>query len=82
MRDTYSDYLYRPRLSNHTVIKRVIILALIGILIGSGGAFGAIVLLHLLSSMTNIFWYHHFSFAEHLMPSLAGALYILATPVI
>ncbi|HBQ8815020.1 TPA: chloride channel protein [Klebsiella pneumoniae] len=52
-----------------------------GILIGSGGAFGAIVLLHLIALMTNLFWYHQFSFAEHLMPGHAGALHILAAPV-
>ena len=81
MRNTLSDSLHRPRLSDHTVTKRVIILALMGILIGSGGAFGAIVLLHLIALMTNLFWYHQFSFAEHLMPGHAGALHILAAPV-
>ncbi|EPY3977706.1 chloride channel protein [Klebsiella quasipneumoniae] len=81
MRNTLSDSLHRPRLSDHTVTKRVIILALMGILIGSGGAFGAIVLLHLIALMTNLFWYHQFSFDEHLMPGHAGALHILAAPV-
>lgn len=81
MRNTLSDSLHQPRLSDHTVTKRVIILALMGILIGSGGAFGAIVLLHLIALMTNLFWYHQFSFAEHLMPGHAGALHILAAPV-
>lgn len=82
MRDTLSDSSHRPKLSDHTVTKRVIILALMGILIGTGGAFGAIVLLHLIALMTNLFWYHQFSFAEHLMPGNAGALHILAAPVL
>lgn len=82
MRDTLSDSPHRPKLSDHTVTKRVIILALMGILIGSGGAFGAIVLLHLIALMTNLFWYHQFSFAERLMPGSAGALHIIAAPVL
>jgi len=82
MRDTLSDSSHRPKLSDHTVTKRVIILALMGILIGTGGAFGAIVLLHLIALMTNLFWYHQFSFAERLMPGNAGALHILAAPVL
>ncbi len=82
MRDTLSDSPHRPKLSDHTVTKRVIILALMGILIGTGGAFGAIVLLHLIALMTNLFWYHQFSFAEHVMPGSAGALHILAAPVL
>ena len=82
MRDTLSDSPHRPKLSDHTVTKRVIILALMGILIGTGGAFGAIVLLHLIALMTNLFWYHQFSFAEQVMPGNAGALHILAAPVL
>ncbi|HAU5563795.1 TPA: CBS domain-containing protein [Serratia fonticola] len=82
MRDTLSDSSHRPKLSDHTVTKRVIILALMGILIGTGGAFGAIVLLHLIALMTNLFWYHQFSFAEHVMPGNAGALHTLAAPVL
>lgn len=82
MRDTLSDAPHRPKLSDHTVTRRVIILALMGILIGTGGAFGAIVLLHLIALMTNLFWYHQFSFAEHIMPGNANALHIVAAPVI
>jgi chloride channel protein, CIC family len=82
MRDTLSDSSHRPKLSDHTVTKRVIILALMGILIGTGGAFGAIVLLHLIALMTNLFWYHQFSFAEHVMPGNTGALHTLAAPVL
>ncbi len=82
MRDTLSDAPLRPTLSDHSVTKRVIILALMGILIGTGGAFGAIVLLHLIALMTNLFWYHQFSFAENLMPGDAGALHTLAAPVL
>lgn len=82
MRDTLSDSSHRPKLSDHTVTKRVIILALMGILIGTGGAFGAIVLLHLIALMTNLFWYHQFSFAEQVMPGNAGALHTLAAPVL
>ncbi|HBT5242325.1 TPA: chloride channel protein [Klebsiella quasipneumoniae] len=82
MRDTLPDSLHRPKLSDHTVTKHVIILVLMGILIGSGGAFGAIVLLHLIALMTNLFWYHQFSFTEHLMPGNTGALHILASPVL
>ena len=82
MRDTLSDSSHRPKLSDHTVTKRVIILALMGILIGTGGAFGAIVLLHLIALMTNLFWYHQFSFAEQVMPGNVGALHTLAAPVL
>lgn len=81
MRDPLSDSPTRPGLSDHTVTKRVIILALMSLLIGTGGAFGAIVLLHLIALMTNLFWYHQFSFAEQLMPGNAGALHILMAPV-
>ena len=82
MRDTLSDSLHSPKLSDHSVTKRVIILALMGLLIGSGGAFGAIVLMHLIALMTNLFWYHQFSFAERLMPGSADALHIVAAPVL
>ena len=82
MRDTLSGSPHRRTLSDYSVTARVIILALMAILIGTGGAFGAIVLLHLIALMSNLFWYHQFSFSENVMPGSAGTLHILAAPVL
>lgn len=82
MRDHFSASPLRPKLADHTVTKRVIILALMSTLIGTGGAIGAIVLLRLIALMTNLFWYQQFSFAEQSMPGDAGTLHTLAAPVL
>lgn len=82
MREPSVDLPARLKLADHTVTKRVIILTLMGLLIGTGGAFGAIVLLKLIALMTNLFWYQQFSFAENPMPGNASTLHILTAPVI
>jgi len=81
MRHPLSDAAPPLTLSDYTVTRRVILLALMSLLIGTGGAFGAIVLLKLITLMTNLFWFHRFSFAEATMPGTAGTLHLLAAPV-
>ncbi len=77
-----SDAAQPLTLSDYTVTRRVILLALMSLLIGIGSAFGAIVLLKLIALITNMFWFHRFSFAEATMPGAAGTLHLLAAPVL
>ncbi len=52
-----------PRLRDHSADRRMLMLALAAMLVGTGGAMGAWLLLKLIALSTNLFWFGRFSFA-------------------
>jgi hypothetical protein len=53
----------RPRLADHNADIRMVLLAAMALVTGTGGAFAAWVLLHLIGFTTNLLWYHRLSWA-------------------
>lgn len=77
----------QPRLGDYSADRRMALLCLMALAVGSGGAAGAWALLHLIAVFTNLFWFGHLSFAEvdiadasigaaGILPPVAGALII------
>ena len=52
---------HRPRLADYSADYRMLILAAMATVAGTGGAFGAWVLLKLIAFATNLFWYGNFA---------------------
>ncbi|MGN6057906.1 MAG: chloride channel protein [Sphingomicrobium sp.] len=77
---TLSDRTSR-RLADYTADYRMLVLAAMATVAGTGGAFSAWALLKLIAFATNVFWYGHFSFAAAKMAD-RGALLVLLVPVI
>lgn len=66
----------RGRWGDFTTDTRVLLLAAMAVVVGTGGVAAAWVLLRLIALCTNLAYFHHFSFATH---SLAGARLGLAS---
>jgi CIC family chloride channel protein len=82
MRCMASTSLNHPRrLADYSADYRMLILAAMAAVAGTGGAFSAWALLNLIAFATNIFWYGRFSFASSLIGD-RGPLLILLVPVI
>ena len=60
----------------------MLLLAAMAIVVGTGGAFGAWVLLKLIAFATNVLWYHRLSFDPAEIASGVGGLSLLAIPVV
>ena len=71
----------RPRLADYSADYRMLILAAMATVAGTGGAFGAWALLKLIAFATNVSWYGSFTFAPATIAS-RGPLLVLAIPVI
>ena len=69
------------RLGDYSTDYRMLILAAMATVCGTGGALSAWALLKLIYLATNIFWYAHFSF-EHVPIAHRLALLVVAIPVI
>jgi H+/Cl- antiporter ClcA len=69
------------RLSDYTADYRMLILAAMAVVAGTGGAFSAWALLKLIALATNIFWYGTFSFSASQIASGAPLL-VLLMPVV
>jgi H+/Cl- antiporter ClcA len=67
----------RPRLADYTADYRMLILAAMATVAGTGGAFSAWVLLKLIAIATNIFWHGSFSFASATIASRIPFLIVL-----
>ena len=70
-----------PRLADYSADYRMLILAAMAIVAGTGGAFSAWALLKLIALATNLLWYANFSFAPAIIAN-RGALLVLLIPVI
>ncbi len=53
----------RPRLADHNADVRMVLLATMALVTGTGGALAAWVLLHLIGFVTNLLWFHRISWA-------------------
>ena len=69
------------RLGDYSTDYRMLILAVMAIVCGTGGAFSAWALLKLIYLATNIFWYGSFSF-DHSPIAHRAAILVLAIPVL
>jgi H+/Cl- antiporter ClcA len=82
MRRMASTSLNHPRrLADYSADYRMLILAAMAAVAGTGGAFSAWVLLKLINLATNVFWYGDFSFAQTAIAN-RGPLLILLIPII
>ncbi|HEX5184203.1 MAG TPA: chloride channel protein [Allosphingosinicella sp.] len=68
------------RLADYSADYRMLILAAMATVAGTGGAFSAWALLKLIAFATNVFWYGNFSFV-HTAIAARGPLLVLAIPV-
>ena len=76
-----STSLNHPRrLADYSADYRMLILAAMAIVAGTGGAFSAWALLKLIAFATNLFWYGNFSFAAAVSPNEAPLL-VLVIPI-
>ncbi len=72
----------RPRLGDYSTDRRMVMLALAALLVGSGGAFGAWALLKLIALVTNLFWFGKLSAAPSLITDAGVGLAIVFIPVV
>lgn len=70
------------RLADHSADYRMLILALMALVVGTGGALGAWVLLKLIAFATNFFWLSRLSFAPADIAGARGEVLIVLIPVI
>jgi chloride channel protein, CIC family len=70
-----------PRLADYSVDYRMLLLAAMATVAGTGGAFSAWALLKLIALATNVFWYGNFSFGPAIIAN-RGPLLVLAVPVV
>ena len=71
----------RPRLADYSADYRMVILAAMATVAGTGGAFSAWALLKLIALATNLFWYGSASFGPATIAN-RGALLVILIPVI
>jgi H+/Cl- antiporter ClcA len=69
------------RLADYSADYRMLILAAMATVAGTGGAFSAWVLLKLINFATNVFWYGNFTFAPSVLAD-RGPLLLLLIPVV
>lgn len=70
------------RLADHTADRRMLLLALMALAVGSGGAFGAWLLLALIRIATNLFWFGRLSARSVQITDTALGVGIVAIPVV
>jgi H+/Cl- antiporter ClcA/CBS domain-containing protein len=73
---------HRPRLADHSADKRMLLLAAMALVVGTGGVLSAWVLVHLIALVTNIAWFGRFSWETAVMSEGAGGWKTVAIPVI
>lgn len=71
-----------PRLADHSADARMVMLAAAALVVGSGGALGAWVLLKLIAVATNLFWFGRFSAVSVEITDANVGLAVVAIPVI
>ncbi len=71
-----------PRLGDFTTDRRVLVLAVMAVFVGTGGAAAAWVLLHLIALTTNLVWFQKFT-AEHIpLSGLKPSVWMVLAPVL
>jgi CIC family chloride channel protein len=71
-----------PELADHSADWRMVMLAIMAILVGTGGALGAWLLLQLIALATNLFWFGRLSNAHASIADAHIGLAIIVIPVI
>ncbi|WP_298671258.1 chloride channel protein [uncultured Sphingomonas sp.] len=71
-----------PRLADHSADWRMVMLAAASLVIGSGAAFGALILLKLIALATNVFWFGRWSAASADIAEAHVGLWVVAIPVL
>ncbi|MBB3391767.1 H+/Cl- antiporter ClcA/CBS domain-containing protein [Rhizobium sp. BK275] len=74
--------LSRREAGDFTTDKRVLALIGMALIVGTGGAFAAWVLVSLISLVTNLVWFHRFSIAAVSMAQAPRSVWIVLIPVI
>lgn len=69
------------RLADHSTDLRMILLALMAVIVGTGGAFGAWALVQLIALATNLFWFGRFSAAPAAITEAPMDLLVVGIPV-
>lgn len=69
------------RLGDHSVDRRMALLAAMAIIVGAGGAAGAWVLVKLIALATNLFWFGRLSFQNTLIADAPVGLLVLVIPI-
>jgi CIC family chloride channel protein len=72
----------QPRLADHTADRRMLALAGMALVTGTGGAIAAWVLLHLIALVINLFWFQRLSVAPAAIVDAAGGPLVVLAPVI
>src|SRR3546814_16252728 len=70
-----------PQLRDHSADRRMLLLAVMAIVVGSAGAFGAWALLRLIALATNLFWFGRISAEPAKIADTALGIGIIAVPV-
>src|SRR4051812_5839224 len=73
---------HQPRLADHSADRRMLLLAGMALVVGTGGAAAAWVLVHLIALVTNLAWYGRLSAEPAPIAAAAIGLKVVAIPVI
>lgn len=73
---------HQPRLADHNVDKRMLILAAMALVTGTGGAVAAWILIQLIAFVTNLFWFQRLSFTHIGIVDAATGPVVVIAPVI
>lgn len=72
----------RNKPADHSVDRRMLGLIVMSLLVGSGGAMGAWLLLKMIALATNLFWFGHFSTDTRAITEAHQGINVLLTPVL
>ena len=70
------------KLADHSVDRRMIMLAIMALVVGSGGAFGAWILVKAIAIATNLFWFGRISTGESAIADVTAGWMILLIPIL
>lgn len=73
---------HQPRLADHSADRRMLALALMAVVTGTGSAVAAWALLHLIALVINLFWFQRVSAGPALIVEAASGSIVLLVPVI
>ncbi|MCW1383791.1 chloride channel protein [Novosphingobium sp. KCTC 2891] len=72
----------KHHLADHSVDNRMIMLAAMAMLVGTGGAIGAWLLIHLIGLATNLFWFGRLSLQPVQITQTAVGAWVVVIPII
>ena len=82
MSPTPARAIEHHKLGDHSVDRRMLLLAAMAVVVGSGGAVGAWILVKLFAFATNLFWFRRFSIDDvHITDATVG-LCVVAIPIL